>query len=126
MRPAPPTLPPRVIAFDGDDTLWHSEGYYQAAQRHFESIVGRYIDVADDAVRAKVLATERQNLKLFGYGAKGMTLSMIEAAIALTDRRVSETLPRGGGLRRWGNMRAAPAFAPERKATSTRKISRAE
>ena len=81
----------RVVGFDGDDTLWHSEGYYQAAQRHFESIIGRYLDVADDAVRAKVLATERQNLKLFGYGAKGMTLSMLEAAMGLTQHRITAT-----------------------------------
>lgn len=79
----------RVVGFDGDDTLWHSEGYYQAAQRHFETVIGKYLDVADDEVRAKVLATERQNLKLFGYGAKGMTLSMLEAAIALTEHRIT-------------------------------------
>src|SRR5690606_7259350 len=32
---------------------------------------------------------ERRNLKVFGYGVKGMTLSMIEAAIELTDARIS-------------------------------------
>jgi putative hydrolase of the HAD superfamily len=31
-----------------------------------------------------MLDTERRNIKLFGYGAKGMCLSMIETAIALT------------------------------------------
>ena len=36
-----------------------------------------------------MLATERRNLKLFGYGAKGMTLSMVETAIAITEGRIS-------------------------------------
>jgi putative hydrolase of the HAD superfamily len=32
---------------------------------------------------------EKRNIALFGYGAKGMTLSMIEAAVAITDARIS-------------------------------------
>ena len=36
-----------------------------------------------------MLATERRNLQLFGYGAKGMTLSMVETAIAITEGRIS-------------------------------------
>ena len=77
-----------LIGFDGDDTLWHSEGYYQAAGAEFQAILARYIDIADRQVQASMLATERRNLKLFGYGAKGMTLSMVETAIALTEARI--------------------------------------
>ncbi|MBP1473260.1 HAD family hydrolase [Frateuria sp. MAH-13] len=77
-----------LIGFDGDDTLWHSEGYYQAAGAEFQRILARYIDVADSQVQAGMLATERRNLALFGYGAKGMTLSMVETAIAMTDARI--------------------------------------
>jgi putative hydrolase of the HAD superfamily len=73
-----------LVGFDGDDTLWHSEGYYQHAGSEFERIVGAYIDVADASVRGRLHAVERRNLALFGYGAKGMALSMIEAAIELT------------------------------------------
>jgi putative hydrolase of the HAD superfamily len=78
----------QVVGFDADDTLWHSETWYQDAQAQFESLLARYIDVGDAQVRERLLATERANLRLFGYGAKGMTLSMIEAAIALTDARI--------------------------------------
>jgi len=81
----------QMVGFDADDTLWHSETWYQDAQVQFESLLARYIDVGDAQVRERLLATERANLRLFGYGAKGMTLSMIEAAIALTDGRI------GGG-----------------------------
>jgi putative hydrolase of the HAD superfamily len=77
-----------LIGFDGDDTLWHSEGYYQRAHDEFERIVGGYVDLADARVHERLLATERANLGLFGYGAKGMTLSMLETAIALTSERI--------------------------------------
>ena len=79
----------RVVGFDGDDTLWHSEGYYRAAQSAFEDIVARYADLADARLHERLLATERANLKLFGYGAKGMTLSLLETAYAVTDGRIA-------------------------------------
>ncbi|MDF4002951.1 HAD family hydrolase [Luteibacter sp. PPL552] len=77
-----------LVGFDGDDTLWHSQEYYDRAQDAFEAILGRYIDLASDGLRERLLATERGNIGLFGYGAKGMTLSMIESAIELTDGRI--------------------------------------
>lgn len=78
----------QMVGFDADDTLWHSETYYQDAQAQFESLLARYIDVGDARIRERLLATERANLQLFGYGAKGMTLSMVETAIALTEARI--------------------------------------
>jgi putative hydrolase of the HAD superfamily len=79
----------QLIGFDGDDTLWHSEGYYRQANEEFAAIVGRHVDLADQHVHDSMLATERRNLQLFGYGAKGMTLSMVETAIAITEGRIS-------------------------------------
>ena len=43
-----------LIGFDGDDTLWHSEGYYQAAGAEFQAILARYIDVTDSQVQASM------------------------------------------------------------------------
>ena len=77
----------KLVGFDGDDTLWRSEDYYREVQNTFERIVGGYVDL-DDA-HDQVYAVEKRNLALFGYGAKGMTLSMIEAAVAITDARIS-------------------------------------
>ena len=77
----------RLVGFDGDDTLWRSEDYYRAAQAEFESIVAAYVDFDD--LGDRMFAIERRNLALFGYGAKGMTLSMLEAAITITDARIS-------------------------------------
>lgn len=81
----------RLVGFDGDDTLWHSEGFYRQAQAEFERIVGAYVDLADARLHERLLEIERANIKLFGYGAKGMTLSMIEAAVAVTHERISAT-----------------------------------
>src|SRR3954465_12042881 len=77
-----------LVGFDGDDTLWHSQEYYDRAKDEFEAILGRYIDLQREGLRDALLNTERGNIKLFGYGAKGMTLSMIESAIELTEGRV--------------------------------------
>lgn len=49
------------------------------------------MDLADPRLRDGMLATERRNLQLFGYGAKGMTLSMVETAIAITGSRFTAT-----------------------------------
>ena len=78
-----------LIGFDGDDTLWRSQDFYDAAQTEFERIVGRYVDLADARVHERLLAIEATNIHVFGYGAKGMTLSMIEAAFDITGGLIS-------------------------------------
>ena len=72
----------RLVGFDGDDTLWKSEDYYRDAQAVFESIVATYVDLRD--VHDRLYAVEKRNLSLFGYGVKGMVLSMLEAAFEIT------------------------------------------
>ncbi|MBA3928156.1 putative hydrolase of the HAD superfamily [Pseudoxanthomonas japonensis] len=79
----------RWVGFDGDDTLWKSEDYYRQAEADFESILGAYVDLADARTHQHLLDVERRNLKIFGYGVKGMTLSMLETAIQVTDERIS-------------------------------------
>ena len=72
----------RVIAFDGDDTLWHNESVFSLTHEWFRELVARYGDPAmlDDVL----YATEMANLRLFGYGVKAFTLSMIETAIEVS------------------------------------------
>jgi putative hydrolase of the HAD superfamily len=77
----------RLVGFDADDTLWRSEDYYRAAQAEFERIIAGYVDLDD--VHHRLYAVESRNLAVFGYGAKGMTLSMLEAAIAITGAAIS-------------------------------------
>ena len=49
----------------------------------------RYVDLADARAHERLYAVEKRNLALFGYGVKGMVLSMIEAAVEITDARIS-------------------------------------
>jgi putative hydrolase of the HAD superfamily len=79
----------RMVAFDGDDTLWRSQDYFDAAQAEFEGIVGGYVDLADARVAERLYAFEKANIAWFGYGVKGMALSMIEAAVEITGARIA-------------------------------------
>ena len=78
----------QLVGFDADDTLWRSEDYFADAQRSFEDIVGRYVALEDGRALERLHAVESANLALFGYGVKGMALSMVEAAIAVTGGRI--------------------------------------
>ena len=77
----------RVVGIDGDDTLWHNEERYQWAQQRLGEVVARHSEVPD--LEERLLAVERRNLGLFGYGVKGFTLSIIETAIEVTGGEVS-------------------------------------
>jgi putative hydrolase of the HAD superfamily len=81
----------RLIGFDGDDTLWRSEDYFDEAQLEFERIVGAYVDLHDARTHERLYEVEMRNLALFGYGVKSMTLSMVEAAVEITGERISAT-----------------------------------
>src|SRR2546430_8908237 len=76
----------RGVGIDGDDTLWHNEERFQAAEQRFAEIVARHAEVPD--LGERLLAVERRNLGLFGYGVKGFMLSMIEAAVEVTGGRI--------------------------------------
>ncbi len=76
-----------TVAFDADDTLWHNEHLFQDTQKKLEAIVQRYRPGED--IHDALFAVEMRNLELFGYGIKGFTLSMVEAAIQLTGGRIA-------------------------------------
>ena len=79
----------QLIGFDADDTLWRSQDYFDDAQREFEGIVGRYVDLDDRRISDALYAVESANIAVFGYGVKGMTLSMIESATQITEGRIT-------------------------------------
>lgn len=76
-----------VIGFDADDTLWHSEDAFQAAELRFVELVAPHAPEGVD-VRAALTAVERKNLHVFGYGVKAFGLSAVEAALSITDGAV--------------------------------------
>jgi len=77
----------RVIAFDADDTLWHNENIFENMQERYRSLLARYHPAA--TVDRALLATEKRNVGLYGYGVKGFTLSAVETAIELSAGNVS-------------------------------------
>lgn len=79
-------MPIRVVGFDGDDTLWHSETRFHVTQAEFRELLKRHVPDAD--VDARLAATEMRNLSIYGYGVKSFTLSMLETAIELTAERI--------------------------------------
>ena len=81
--------PLRMVGFDADDTLWRSQDYFDQAQTDFEGIVGAYVDLHDSRLHERLYEIEKNNISVFGYGVKGMTLSMIEAAVEITGQRIS-------------------------------------
>ncbi len=79
---------PRVIAFDGDDTLWHNERLFSMTQNRFCALLTRHVDIPTQVLHARLFETERRNLSVYGYGTKGFVLSMVETAIAVTEQRI--------------------------------------
>ncbi|HEY1096313.1 MAG TPA: HAD family hydrolase [Alphaproteobacteria bacterium] len=77
----------KLLAFDADDTLWHHESYVQDAWEAMHKLMQKYGHFPE----ASSLANARHidNLKLWGFGVKSITLSMIEAAIAMTQGRIT-------------------------------------
>jgi putative hydrolase of the HAD superfamily len=75
-----------VLAFDGDDTLWHNESRFRLTQTALRELVRRHVPDAD--VDDHLFEVEMRNLNLYGYGVKSFTLSMLETAIELTDGRI--------------------------------------
>lgn len=76
-----------LIAFDADDTLWRSEDSFTYAHHHFVELVSPYA-AADVDVGEALRAVENADLSVSGYGVKAFTLSMVSAAISVTDGRI--------------------------------------
>jgi putative hydrolase of the HAD superfamily len=76
------------LAFDADDTLWHSEDGFHATEMAFYEMLAPFAPTGID-IKAALTATERANLHTYGYGVKAFGLSMIEAAITISQGQVS-------------------------------------
>ncbi len=72
----------KIIAFDADDTLWVNEPYYRETEKKFCRLMEGYLP--EEQTMEELLSIEISNIDLFGYGAKGFTLSMIETAIRIS------------------------------------------
>lgn len=77
----------QTIAFDADDTLWHSETLYAMTQAEYYALLRPYAD--EETLKSRLFEIEIRNLRVFGYGVKGFTLSMIETALDISEGRVT-------------------------------------
>lgn len=76
-----------MVAFDADDTLWHTEPLYVAAQQRFTALFAA--THPPEVVAARLADVELRNLPLYGYGSKGFALSLLETALTLRDGALS-------------------------------------
>ena len=74
------------IAFDADDTLWHNELVFNVTQERFVALMSAH--VPNEGLGKRLTEMERANLRLYGYGVKGFTLSMIETALHVSKNQL--------------------------------------
>lgn len=70
-----------LIAFDADDTLWHTERLYLDALNTLIRLVPGPMTVKE--LEEYLYRKEMVNISLYGYGIKSYTLSMIETVTEL-------------------------------------------
>lgn len=76
----------KVIAFDADDTLWINETYFDETEQKFCGLMEDYL--SHQGISKELFKIEIDNLKLYGYGIKGYILSMIEAAMSISNNTI--------------------------------------
>ena len=80
-------MKPKIIAFDADDTLFVNEPYFQEVEQKFCVLMQDYL--SHQGLSQELFKTEIANLPLYGYGIKGYILSMIEAAMTISNQTIS-------------------------------------
>lgn len=85
-------MPLDLIAFDGDDTLWHNERSYREGRERFRHLLaGVGVVLTAEEIESRINETELANIEVYGYGVSSFALSLIETAIGLTDGRITGT-----------------------------------
>ncbi|MBL8555662.1 MAG: HAD family hydrolase [Phenylobacterium sp.] len=87
-----------TVGLDADDTLWHNETIFRLTQDRLREMLADFAD--HEVTTAKLAEIEKRNLRLYGYGVKGFTLSAIETVMELTGgdppgRLIAEILATG-------------------------------
>lgn len=76
----------KVIAFDADDTLFINEPYFLETEEKFCELMQDYLSKHD--ISKELFKIEIDNLKIYGYGIKAYILSMIEAAMKISNNTI--------------------------------------
>ena len=80
----------KLICLDADDTLWHNMRFFNSTEDALVAMLAPFAEA--HVARETLISCETRNLKLYGYGAKGFTLSMIETAVELAGDALSKSL----------------------------------
>ncbi|MCW2119343.1 HAD family hydrolase [Flavobacterium sp. 7A] len=76
----------KVIAFDADDTLFVNETYFAETEEKFCALMSDYL--SKQSISQELFKIEIDNLPKYGYGIKGYILSMIEAAMTISNNTI--------------------------------------
>ena len=71
----------KLICLDADDTLWQNMTIFRDVSGQFGELLSDFVDQARAVEQLDV--TEHRNIPIYGYGAKGFALSMIETALQI-------------------------------------------
>ncbi|MFM9826159.1 HAD family hydrolase [Flavobacterium sp.] len=77
----------KVIAFDADDTLFVNETYFLETEQKFCGLMEDYL--SHQGISQELFKIEIDNLEIYGYGIKAYILSMIEAAMRISNNTIS-------------------------------------
>ncbi len=80
-----------TLIFDADDTLWDCQTWFDRAEERLIEMLKPWV-TDRQRISDGLIAVERANMPLFGYGTKAFTLSMLENAVRLTDGRIGADL----------------------------------
>lgn len=80
----------KVIAFDADDTLWENETIFRNTENEFYSLLENYI--SSKKLAKELLKIEVKNIPSYGYGVRPFMLSMIETAIKVSNKKVTNNI----------------------------------
>lgn len=76
----------RLIIFDADDTLWDCQTHFRRAEDALCQLLRPW--ASPRQVSEELLATERRNVPVTGFGSKAFTLSLVETAVRVSRGRV--------------------------------------
>ncbi|MFL9830215.1 HAD family hydrolase [Flavobacterium sp. ARAG 55.4] len=79
-------MPFKVIAFDADDTLFVNETYFLETEEKFCDLMSDYL--SHKSISQELFRIEIKNLAIYGYGIKAYILSMIEAAMTISNNTI--------------------------------------
>ena len=76
----------KVIAFDADDTLWENQPQFNEVITEFTEILRPYCP--EKTAYELIHKIQVENLTLYGFGAKSLTLSMMQVACKLSNNQI--------------------------------------